>query len=683
MNNTTIDAEWLNQLEGLQFVPVKNKAPIVQNWQTTVTKYNLKRCEAVGLVCGKPSGGVEAIDFDLKYDLTGKLYPRFTRIINDIDDTIIPAMVIQQTKSGGFHWIYRCSVISGNEKLARRPATEDERLKAYKAQYDIAIQDLSIEDPVEREKIAKSKAEKEAKGCKVFVLIETRGDRGQVVCYPTPDYKIVQGSLTGIHTITPEQREILFSVARQFNEVFKEHTPPRADKPHGEKGLSPFEDYNNRGDVIGLLEKHGWKIVEKKGSKTVFLRPGPTTSASSGNFDSQKNWFSVFTTSSEFEPETAYQPYAVYTMLECGGNYSEASKKLYDEGYGERREQKQANNSAIPTRVNLIDDDYSFIAGPKDYEDYLTQVRDGTLQMGLSTGFDILDKHFLFKRGTFVIINGLDNVGKTAVLLYLALLAAMLHGWVWLIFSSENSVGYCIRRLCEYYWNKKLRRQTAQEYQEAKDFVEKHFVFIRSEDELFNYRDIVTMARKAMRKQHIDAVLLDPYNSLKIELTNQSKISTHEYHYEAISEIKLFTKQTGCCFYINTHAITSAGRVEAGKLYPKAPKKYDTEGGAKFSNKADDFLTIHRLVQHPDEWMLTQVHVRKIKETETGGKVTSEGAPVVLRMVRGGCGFSEGDTDMPATPTEKWHAGVLISKPNIQQVFNWTAYQEDGDDAPF
>ena len=87
-------------------------------------------------------------------------------------------------------------------------------------------------------------------------------------------------------------------------------------------GTSPFDDYNERGDVVNLLQEHGWKAVGNKGAKTIFLRPGQTTSQSSGNYDSDKNWFSVFTTSTEFEPCKAYLPYAVYAMLECNNDYS-------------------------------------------------------------------------------------------------------------------------------------------------------------------------------------------------------------------------------------------------------------------------------------------------------------------------------------------------------------------------
>ena len=49
--------------------------------------------------------------------------------------------------------------------------------------------------------------------------------------------------------------------------------------------------------------------------------------------------------------------------------------------------------------------------------------------------------------------------------------------------------------------------------------------------------------------------------------------------------------------------------------------------------KADDFLTIHRLTQDKEQWMWSQIHVRKIKETETGGCCTPFEEPIKIKMI--------------------------------------------------
>lgn len=638
---TSTFSELQEKLTELQFIPIAdNKLPIPTGWQKFKGRHDFKKAKGIGLVCGSISGNVEAIDIDCKYDLTGKLFDRFKTAINQADKNLLKKMVVQQTVSNGYHFIYRCETIEGNKKLAQREATDQEKLK----------------------------------GDKIKVLIETRGEGGYIAIYPTGGYKLIYGTLEKINSISPEERETVFKVARSFNEAIKEYVPEiRKEKKHI-KGLTPFEDYNTRGDVVSLLENHGWKVVDKKGKKTIFLRPGQTTSASSGNFDEDRNWFTVFTTSSEFEVGTAYLPYAVFAFLETNKDFSQASKKLYDLGYGDRVEKAKDNDTKTPSRIDLLGDDYSFLAKPSDYDDYLTSWRNGSFQLGLSTGFSGLDKHFRFKRGNLVVINGHDNVGKSTVIWYMALVSALLHKWRWIIFSSENTVGGVVKKLIEFYWCQPIASMSEQKYHAAKKFIEQHFAIIKTDSELYNYKDVLNMATLLSKKSKYDSLMIDPYNSLKIELTSSSKLSTHEYHYEAVSEMKLYGKQNDMCVYVNCHAVTNALRQVGADKLAQAPQKADTEGGGKFSNKADDFITIHRKVQSPDEWMFTEIHIRKIKETETGGKITPLNEPVRIRMVKGLVGFDSEEEN----PVLNFH-----KIPSIQQSLEGRWRPLTNDEKPF
>lgn len=669
----------LHSLEGLQFMPVKaNKQPIVKGWQTSKEKHNLSTCEGVGLVCGKLSGNLEVIDVDCKYDLTGKLFETFKQKIHKANPNILSKLVVQKTKSGGYHFLYRCSVIAGNLKLANRHTTDAEKKETYDLTYQA---ELTASKPDEE---ARKRAERASANDKVRVLLETRGEGGYVMCYPSKGYEIVFGDWYSIQEISPGERETIHNVARQLNEYWEEYTPPKSSIPKT-KGKSPFESYNESDDVVGLLEKHGWKIIGRKGNKTIFLRPGVTDSASSGNFDHDKRWFSVFTTSTQFSPQSAYLPYAVFAMLECNNDYADASKRLYDLGFGERHEKPQSTR-VIPTRVNVEDDDLSFLAAPSDYDDYLKSVRDGTLIQGLTTGIPSLDNHFLFKEGNMVMTNGHDNAGKSVVVWYLALLSAMYHNWHWLVLSSENVIGGVMRKLIQFYWGKTLRNMTDSEFNIAKSYIEKHFSLIKSEEEMFNYKDVINMFKKAMKAKKYNAAMIDPYNGLKTDLSGFSKLSTHEYHYEALSEMKLFGKKTGLGIWINHHAVTAALRAKDGeKKYPVAPHKADTEGGGKVGNKSDEFLTIHRVTQHPLDYMITEIHVRKVKDTDTGGRVTPIDNPVKLEMYKNGCAFIE-RLDMGGNqidPIHEWHLKNQPKQQEISPSFKNEYLEKLGDEMPF
>ena len=47
------------------------------------------------------------------------------------------------------------------------------------------------------------------------------------------------------------------------------------------------------------------------------------------------------------------------------------------------------------------------------------------------------------------------------------------------------------------------------------------------------------------------------------------------------------------------------------------------EGGKAFLNRCDDMFVIHRLVKHETMKFVTLVSVEKVKDTDTGGKITA------------------------------------------------------------
>lgn len=635
---------------------LENKRPIHEKWEQTKKDYDYSNAKAIGLVCGSISGNVEAIDLDLKYDLTGSLFKDYKKAIHEVDPALLNKLVVQKTVSNGYHFIYRCEKIEGNRKLAQRESTTKEKQDTYERTYNhyfkAKAKEESESDHAKHIEDCKSKAEKAAYGDKVRVLLETRGEKGFIACYPTKGYELVYGSFDKIQEITEQQREILFNIAFSFNEVAqKEFKPSIRQEKKQIKGLTPIEDYNDRADVVGLLVKHGWREVGKKGSKILMQRPGDTKADHSGNYDEEKKWFSVFSTSTEFEPQTPYQPYAVYGVLECGKDWNEVPKRLYNEGFGERLETAIENKIEIPSMIDMSDDDYSFLATPNDYDDYLDRWRKGTFEMGKSTGIPELDKYFLFKEGNLVIINGIDNVGKSTVIWFLALMASLKHGWPVLMFSSENHVGTIIRKLIEFYWCEPIATMSDAKYKHAKKYVESNFDFIKVGENLYNYKDWINMMTKALKKKKYKLAIGDPYNSFKIDIPAKSKNSTYDYHYEAASLLQLFGKNNNISIWLNCHVGTVGARNVDKEGFTLAPQKQDTEMGVMFANKADDFLTIHRITQHETEWMMTEIHVRKIKETETGGKVTPKFKPFKMKMVKGLCGFTHFDYN----PIVKWH----------------------------
>ncbi len=618
---------------GLSMIPVNADKQPIGSWKKSQTEQispngQFNSCYGIGIVCGKGSGNLEVIDIDCKYDLTGNLFNDYKELINATDPTLLRKMVVEKSTNNGYHFFYRCEEIEGNKKLAQRLTVEGEREITYTKRLK---EEQEKNNPKAIEEAVKSRDND-----KIRDLIETRGQGGYVMCYPSPKYDLIYGKLESIQTITPQERKVLIDCAKTFNEYFQPFIPKKEYvKTLGDK-TSPFDDYNERADVIGLLQNNGWKVVLEKNDKVMFLRPGGTGKWSA-DFRYKDRVFYVFTSSTEFDIDTGYNPSQVLATLQFNGDFSATYKWLLENGYGKKTDFKK--KPVFKTDVSIEDDNFDFVASKEETDSYIEQIRNGIFKQGLSTGFPDLDNHWRFKPANLDIIVGHDNTGKSLLIWYFGVLSAKLHNWNWIIYSSENKMGGVKAKLLEFSVGKKIKDLTEQELNDAKNWVEDHFTIIRNK-QLFNYLDMLAMGRKLLSKKKYDAFLVDPYNSLDPD-DSQNK---HDFDYRAMSEFRLFIEQTQCSIYLNCHAVTEALRRKYPKGhqyegYPMPPDKSDTEGGGKFSNKADNFLTIHRLVQHPDDWMITEIHVKKIKEMETGGKHTFLDSPVKLKMTKGSVGF--------------------------------------------
>jgi hypothetical protein len=69
------------------------------------------------------------------------------------------------------------------------------------------------------------------------------------------------------------------------------------------------------------------------------------------------------------------------------------------------------------------------------------------------------------------------------------------------------------------------------------------------------------------------------------------------------------------------------------------PNTSDIEGGGKWGNRSDCVIVIHRFAAHEIDWIYTHIHVRKVKEMESGGRITPLETPLILQSVLGNVGF--------------------------------------------
>lgn len=332
-NNITMDNEIIKVAKdyinrGFSVIPVNSaKEPTIPNWtiyqtrQMTIEEVetNFKNAKNIAVLCGGASR-LFCLDVDSKYDLSGTLFNDLKR---KTPNSILKKLYCQKTKNNGYHLvcIVPSSKLNGNEKLAMRHTTTQEKHITYLEEY---------QDPKTRDNALKT-----AINDKYRVLLETRSGSpeksgGYFLVPPSEGYEYIYGEFKEINE---DEYDILIETARSFNEVivkkieFKTFESTQWIK-------SPFDHFNESGDVISLLENNGWKIYSDKGRYWKLKRPGKTSTKYSANFDTETRIFNVFSTSTSFDIGKGYSPTGVFIHLECNDNEKEAYSKLLELGWG-------------------------------------------------------------------------------------------------------------------------------------------------------------------------------------------------------------------------------------------------------------------------------------------------------------------------------------------------------------
>lgn len=288
------------------------------------------------------------------------------------------------------------------------------------------------------------------------------------------------------------------------------------------------------------------------------------------------------------------------------------------------------NSEKIRSILNSPEDPgVNYIADPRLYE---KEVLDGYHMDVVKYGFD-LDKFCPAKLGQLTVIVGHTNVGKTTVILWL-LAKLIKQGRKILIYSSENRISGLHKQL--------IRFVTGSE-QITKEHLKSisHLVRYIKHEKHFSYRDMLNQATYLLDVDfEFDFFMIDPYNSLKIE--TKFGINTHDYHYQAAQEMRIFCNNIGKSIFLNCHTVTEAQRVKPDKDgHRPAPMDSDVEGGGKFPNTADDTIVIHRQIGSmiEGEKYISEIHVRKVRNQEFGGEPTPYESPVKIKFKIDRTGF--------------------------------------------
>ena len=159
-------------------VPVKkgSKAPVRvgHHKPISVDEVDLFDFDEIGLSTGYSSLNLQALDFDTKNADDPEAY--MEEFDSRVPTNLFNKLVIQRTPSGGFHYIFRCDEIESSQKLSRNKKGEG--------------------------------------------IIETRALNSYIKCFPSEGYEMVQGNFGAISIITADEKNFLFTIARQMDALY-------------------------------------------------------------------------------------------------------------------------------------------------------------------------------------------------------------------------------------------------------------------------------------------------------------------------------------------------------------------------------------------------------------------------------------------------------------------------------
>lgn len=286
-------------LSGISVLPVtEKKTPAMKSWShlqdhmMTIDEseklfYN---CYGIGVICGKVSGYLEAIDFDAHNKDIQQIYDAFTK--NDGINFILESnnIYIERSKRGGYHIIYRYE----SDKKPDGPMK-------------LAFWDMS--------------------GGPAESMIETRGEGSYIIIAPTEGYTPIKGDMLTLSLLPEEQRDYLISFARSFNQL-KDAEIPTESKQAPFDVTDPVSWYNwNKADAAKMLLKDkGWQYIGFNETEKVeqWRRPGKTDGVSA-TWGKNYNALFVFTSSVEYFMQNCYYtPFQILVKLKYSGNYRQA-----------------------------------------------------------------------------------------------------------------------------------------------------------------------------------------------------------------------------------------------------------------------------------------------------------------------------------------------------------------------
>jgi len=263
------------------------------------------------------------------------------------------------------------------------------------------------------------------------------------------------------------------------------------------------------------------------------------------------------------------------------------------------------------------------IAGTYDAQnlsDSIDRLYEGKVEVGVSTGWENVDKLYRVRPGMFTVITGTPSSGKSNWLDSMMVNIAKKEGWNFAVFSPENQPleDHMARVLEKYighpFFDGPTPCMNKEELEDGKRWLTKHFTWILPDDDKeWSIDVILDAAKRLVLTKGIRGLVIDPWNEL--EHVRKNGQTETEYISVALKRIRQFGRKYGIHIWVVAHPAKMYRDVK-GKL--PIPTLYDISGSARWRDKSDNGIVIWRDMSPESKGCIVQVHVQKIRFRQDG-----------------------------------------------------------------
>jgi hypothetical protein len=289
--------------------------------------------EGIGIVTGFES--LEVIDVDTKVFSTQLEKDQFWKeYYQTLKDNILDfenKFSVYVTKSGGYHILYKSKRVIGNTK------------------------------------IAKLKGHKEA-------VIESRGTGGYVFVYPGKRYQNTK-SYFQLQFITDEDRQTLWNLSSAYNHIDKAPEEPKKEpKIYSDDEVTPWQDFNDKTDIWSVIQDDFFIPTNGQKKDHYLIKRHGATSAHSGSVFRDSGCMYLFSTGTVYPHEKLISPFVAYAHKMHNGDFKEATKDLYEQGFGSRRKKEiEKDKPKIDKPLPISGIDFPLDIFPEEIQHYILE----------------------------------------------------------------------------------------------------------------------------------------------------------------------------------------------------------------------------------------------------------------------------------------------------------------------